>query len=573
MNATGTQRGHVTAQDITAALQTKPAGGFTLGLGDWKLSLELLVPSADGARWGIALWDVAEWPSAGSASSIGWRDVSQYVRGISVARGATSVGTRPENGVMEVTLDNAGYRFSPWNAATSWNGIVFTDPTGSIVPSYFGPGTIIRLSVYSPSGQLDPITSPDNLDPASSRSWVPIYTGVVASWSDAVIEGGADSFVTVRAEETLSALAQTIDPPVSLVGDGELPVPRLTRLLEAARWRFGPIIDRYSEPLPSSELSLQATQMSTNRISECYQVADTVGAVFRSDRSGFPTIYNRFGPDTPTGIRSGPDSGAITGLAAVGSIGSAPKWSADVSSVGNEANDRALEILRGTASKNVTPDPATTGPAQTGERWTFSPTDDPSAIYWFEADPASSVMWAEVRLGWASNRDTPGVRSIAAPGLVVPYVADSVSTVNDDEVIVNTATLGNKGGASVTRSVDESVDVYDIRAKMNTDLMGTSTALLELLVDIELEFRSVLALRLESLQIHSRHLGGLSALIGIDVDDALPVGLAPLIPGYAFEVPQAQILGMVHTIEPVPGGVIWVGDYQLGLQSPLAVKD
>ena len=558
--------------DIVSALQTHPSGGFPIGLGDWRLSLEILAPGKESARWGTAVWGSATWPGGDDGSGVRWHDLSRYVRGVSWARGAMSVGTRPENGVMEVTLDNAGFRFSPWNAVSSWNGTVITDPDGNIVPSSFAPGTIIRLSTFSPSGQLNPVTDPDYRDGTSPARWVPLFAGIVASWSDQIVEGGADSFVTVVVEETLSAIAQTITPPVDPVGADELALPRLTRLLEASRWRFGPIIDRYLEPLPLNDLKLQATEMFLNRIEECYLTADSVGGVFRSDRSGLPTLYNRYGPGSPVGIRSGPDSAAITGLAATGAVGGTAGWSANVSTTYNDANDRALEILRGTSSGSVTPNPATTGPAQPGDRFTFSPTSDPDTVYWFEVDPASSVFWASVWIGWGSNRDTVGVRHIPAPGLVVPYVADSVTTLNDDEVILNTVTLGNVGGASVTRSVDESVELYDVRAVMNEDLVGTSEALLELLIDNELNARSMLALRLETLQLHSRHVGALSALIGIDVDDALPVQLAPLIAGYEFTVPDAQILGMSHTIEPVGAGVVWVGDYQLGLQSPLTVK-
>ena len=558
--------------DIVSALQTHPSGGFPIGLGDWRLSLEILAPGKGSARWGTAVWGADTWPGGDDGSGVRWHDLSRYVRGVSWARGSLSVGTRPENGVMEVTLDNAGFRFSPWNAVTSWNGTVITDPDGNIVPSSFAPGTIVRLSTFTPSGQCDPVTDPDTLDPSSPRSWVPLFAGIVSSWSDMVVEGGADSFVTVFVEETLSAIAQTITPPVEPVGAGELALPRLTRLLEASRWRFGPIIDRYLEPLPLTELQLQATAMEFNRIEECYLTADSVGAVFRSDRSGLPTIYNRYGLGDSTGIRSGPDHAAITSLAATGSLGDTAGWSATVSSVYNDANDRALEIVRGASSGSVTPNPATTGPAQPGDRFTFTPSNDPDTIYWFEVDPDSTVVWVEVWPGWVSNRDTAGIRHISTPGLVVPYVADSVTTLNDDEVILNTVTLGNTGGASVTRSVDESVELYDVRAIMNDDLMGTSEALLELLIDNELTARAMLALRLETLQLHSRHYGAMSALIGIDVDDELPVQLAPLIPGYSFTVPDAQILGMSHTIEPVGAGVVWVGDYQLGLQSPLKVK-
>ena len=95
--------------DIVSALQTHPSGGFPIGLGDWRLSLEILAPGKESARWGTAVWGSATWPGGDDGSGVRWHDLSRYVRGVSWARGAMSVGTRPENGVMEFTLDNAGF--------------------------------------------------------------------------------------------------------------------------------------------------------------------------------------------------------------------------------------------------------------------------------------------------------------------------------------------------------------------------------------------------------------------------------------------------------------------------------
>lgn len=462
--------------EVDSALQLSPSGGFPIGLGDWNVTLEILAPAPAESRWGIGRWGEALWPA------LEWHDLSSYLRGASWSRGATSVGTRPEVGLAEFTLDNRGFLFSPWNAVSSWMGTVVRDPDGNVVPSYFGPGTIMRLAVYSQSGQLDPITDPDTLDPSSRRSWVSLFCGLVSSWSDATIARGADSFVTVSVEETLSSVAQITVPAVAAVGANDAPLTRLTRLLEEGLWRFGPVIDRYLDPLPPVELQLQETTLSLNRITECYLTADSVGAVVRSDRAGQPTIYNRYSSLSAQGVRAGPDAGSIAGLAAAGSL-------------------------------------------------------------------------------------SPG-------SMVVPYVADSVLTQNDDEIIINTVSLGNKGGTVRTGSVSSSVDIYDPRSFQRSDLIGQSDELLDLLIANELDTRALLALRLELLQLHSRqHPGSLSALIGIDVDDLLEVELPPLVPGFRFTVPRAQVLGMSHTLEPVGSGVVWVCDYQFGLQGSLNVQE
>ena len=466
--------------DRESALQTKPAGGFPVGLGDWRVTLEMLTEKKGVARWGEAIWGMDVWDD-GMEAGLHWHDMSAFVRGVSWARGATSVGSRPEVGVMEVTLDNRGFRFSPWNAVSSWNGSVTHAQNGTIDPSYFGPGSIMRLATYSQSGQINPISDPDNRDASSKLSWVPVFAGVVSSWTDQTIAGGADSFVTVTVEESLTALAQSKFPAVAAVGDGDSPLERIGRLLDVTGWRFGPVIDRYLEPLPAVELELQATELKENRIAECYLTADSVGAVFRSDRSGLPTLYNRYGPQSPVGVRQGPDAAAIVGLASSGAL----SWDGE---------------------------------------------------------------------------------------LTVPYVADSVQSKNDDEIIVNTITLGNVDGETVTVSDADSIELYDPRTIQQTNLIGKSRDLLELLIDNELTTRSTLALRLETLQLHSGHVGALSALIGIDVDDLLPVELPPLIDGYRFEVPRAQVLGMAHTIEPTGSGVVWAADYTLGLQGALTAR-
>lgn len=338
----------------TAIVDANPVG-VALGMGDWRIAVQMLLPIDVTARWGIAKWGESKW------NGLQWYDMTEYVRGAEWTRGASSFAGRPEVGVLNLTLDNADRQFSPWNGVSAWNDATIVDDTGTVQPGYFAPGSIVRVVAFSPSGQVEPLTNPNNLLPASDDAFVPQFSGIVESWTDETLGLGKDSSVNVTVIETLSAMAPINDNALlSVEGDDDQPAARIQRLLNAAGWKYGDVIDTYFDVDPfltSTDYRLQSTDMADNRISELYLTADSVGGVIRSDRSGAPTFYNS--PETSvtaSAIKRGPDKVKLVSFAPGFSTGASgffnAPYVADSVNVENDdepiINDVRLTFVGGT---------------------------------------------------------------------------------------------------------------------------------------------------------------------------------------------------------------------------------
>jgi hypothetical protein len=282
---------------VADLLQQPPSTdiGVPTGLGDWKLSVEILLPADQLSVWGVGVWGEAQW------NTYGWHDLTPWVRGLEWTRGADEPYGRPRIGELTVTLDSNDNRFSPWNPyphldpLTDDDGSWLTDSDGNVLydetpngnpaaSSYFGPGTIIRVGVRSAT------------DTRGGRGgWLPQITCIVDSWGLTYADPtGVDLFVDVTAVEMLRDLSQIDENALpGLVGGGEGAGPRFERLLDAAEWRYGilfeaqNILGDFDNAYP-----LQSTDMAGNRLAECYLVADSSDTVFRTDRTGAALVTN-----------------------------------------------------------------------------------------------------------------------------------------------------------------------------------------------------------------------------------------------------------------------------------------
>lgn len=251
---------------VAEALEMYPdiAHGVPVGLGDWRLSVEALLPYDPGALWGVGLWGTAEW------SSVLWYDLTPWVRGLQWTRGSDEPYGRPRIGMLECTLDSADDRWSPWYVGD-------TDGAG-----YFGPGTLVRVGLRSDTD-------------TRAGGWLPQFCGILDRWGQTYVgPNGADRFVDFSANETLRDLAQIDENAlVSAVGSGENPVERLERLLTAAEWKYGDLqVEAQHVLFSPGTYPLQSTDMSANRLAECYQAADACDADFRTDRKGRALLTN-----------------------------------------------------------------------------------------------------------------------------------------------------------------------------------------------------------------------------------------------------------------------------------------
>jgi hypothetical protein len=250
-----------------------PARGVPIGLGDWRLSVEILLPSDQLSTWGMAEWGEQEW------NVLAWHDITEHVRGLSWTRGRDEPYGRPRVGELTVTLESLADEFSPFNK---------TPPLGT--PAYFGPGTIVRVGARSATD-------------TRADGWLPQFCGVVDAWSYTYGDPTAvERFVDVSVVETLRDLAQ-IDANAlpAAVGLNEAPIPRFQRLLAAAGWPYGLLVEAQNIIGFPASYPMQATAMTLNRLAECYLTADSCDVTFRTDRTGAALLTS------PSYISSGAD--------------------------------------------------------------------------------------------------------------------------------------------------------------------------------------------------------------------------------------------------------------------------
>jgi len=253
------------ALTVAELCQRPPAAdrGALIGIGDWRLVVEALLPSDGPSIWGVGVWGEAQW------NVLAWEDLTPWVRGLDWSRGSDEPYGRPRVGDLTITLDSADDRWSPWNPAP---------PTGG--PAYFAPGTIVRVGVRSASD-------------TRAGGWLPQITAIVDTWGQTYVGLGTDRFVDLTAVETLRDLATIDDNALpGVVGGGEDPVTRIERLLEAAEWKYGLKVEAQHLLFSPGSYPLQSTDMSSNRLAECYLTADSCDVQFRTDRTGAALLTN-----------------------------------------------------------------------------------------------------------------------------------------------------------------------------------------------------------------------------------------------------------------------------------------
>lgn len=251
------------ALSVADLIQQPPAldRGALIGVGDWRLVVEVMLPADVLGTWGLAKWGEQEW------NVLAWQDITPYVRGMEWTRGADEYLGRPRVGSASITLDNAGQRWSPWNPSP---------PQGSA--AYFAPGTIIRAGVRS---AVD----------SRASGWIPQFCVIADEWGESYEGVGTDTWIDVSGFETLRDLASIESNGLpGVVGAGEVAKDRFARLIEASNWPYGLLID--APNVVGGGYSLKSTDMSMKRIDEFYLTADSCDARFRSSRKGEAMVEN-----------------------------------------------------------------------------------------------------------------------------------------------------------------------------------------------------------------------------------------------------------------------------------------
>lgn len=245
------------ALTVADLLQQPPADdrGVLIGLDDWRVVVEILLPNDATATWGTGEWGTALW------DVLAWHDITPHVRGADWTRGQDQPYGRPRVGQLTLTLESPGDLFNPWASVTPY-----------FAAAYWAPGTLIRIGLRSPTE-------------TRSRGWLPQITAIVDRWETAAIGNNADKFVTVTGNETLRDLAQ-IDQAAGPATGVQTAQARIAELLARSGWKYGLLVEAQNLLGTGGGNNMQTSVTAGNRLSECYLVADSTDAVFRSDRTG-----------------------------------------------------------------------------------------------------------------------------------------------------------------------------------------------------------------------------------------------------------------------------------------------
>ncbi len=195
-------------------------------------------------------------------SGVEWHDVSCYVTGFDLTRGAGEYQGRAVAAIANIELRARDDRLAPWNADTSPTFGVHVD---------LGAGLLIRAGWTLIYG-------------GAVSGWIPRFTHRVESWSDETRASGNARIHRIVARDLLTGL---VGVPLGSVAFVENWDERVDRVLTQAGWLFdhelyGAVLDGSSSPV----LELPTRPEVASAIEELDATLDPVGLVWSTGPTG-----------------------------------------------------------------------------------------------------------------------------------------------------------------------------------------------------------------------------------------------------------------------------------------------
>lgn len=222
------------------------------------LKLEVGFPSlASGAAlWNHALWNVGKWGTGRS-----WTDLSEFWRGtMTINRGRSRVTDSYPVATLSLGLDNYDGRFSPGNL----DGPYVIDDQTQVLPS-------LPIQVTAEWNGV--------------KYW--LFYGYIDSWGDDLASRGFDQIATISAVDALSLLGAVDGLEQPIQGGGETSGLRIHRIADNAEWRLQRAID-------VGNVTVQATTLAGNALTEAKLVADSEGGALWADPDGTLVFEDQF---------------------------------------------------------------------------------------------------------------------------------------------------------------------------------------------------------------------------------------------------------------------------------------
>lgn len=237
--------------------------------------LHVLIESPFGDPVGVVVWDGPAWDSLTEMWAAGalWTDVAGDVMGMQITAGRRDPDALMDAAEARFTLDNRTGRYSQF----------VIDSGGNLDPTGFLPGRAAWIYV-----DLDGVTFPR-------------FVGVVESWEEQLetVDGDAPR-VEVTAVDGFAALNSRRDSVEwRMGGEGDGPGPRISNLLDVARWPTGL---RY---LPIGDVNLRSITSTNPVLEEIHHTAQSDGGVAVIDTDG------KFHYQTRHRVNGRPDQPAV----------------------------------------------------------------------------------------------------------------------------------------------------------------------------------------------------------------------------------------------------------------------
>lgn len=224
------------------------------------VTVEAALSAATGSygAWGAGLWGTATW-----GPDEVWTDISAYVSSVSTSRRFSRDLAAWEAGTATIVLQNRDARFSPSNLAGPY---VTAGVTG------VRPWRPVRVRASWAGVTYD------------------VYRGYALGWQESYEQpypGGGGAIVTVACVDELGSLARFDGLEQSPVGAGELSGVRIHRILNNAGYSGARMID-------PGTVTMQATTLAANAVTELKLVADSEGGAVYIDRAGTVVFERNF---------------------------------------------------------------------------------------------------------------------------------------------------------------------------------------------------------------------------------------------------------------------------------------
>lgn len=242
-------------------MMTAPAPGQILRTFGGPVDVRVEIDTGlDGSTFG--LWDAATWDeSIWGSEEPSWNDITPYVLGVSIDRGASRWGERFQTGTATITLDNTTGVFTPdSNVPSPW-----------YLP--FRPGRRIRV-----------VAVPDPDDPLDKH---PLFYGEIDASFDAFDSAAFDLYVTLPCTDFMGSWSDH-NPPALLTPTGvEDTDERVISALDRMSWPAG------LRDIDTGLHTMQSSFLAQSTLEECQTAADAEGGAFFCSRDGKATFKNR----------------------------------------------------------------------------------------------------------------------------------------------------------------------------------------------------------------------------------------------------------------------------------------